>query len=67
MVFLSTYQLYVFLDIGICQLRIDFEDVELTQPVAATGCAAVDRITITGGAQPNPPVVCGHLDGQHSK
>jgi len=50
---------------GICQIRIDFQDVTLTQPVAATGCATVDRITITGGAQPNPPVVCGHLDGQH--
>jgi len=59
-----TYRVMPSNSAGICQLRIDFEDVELTQPVQGA-CAAVDRITITGGAQPNPPVVCGHLDGQH--
>jgi len=50
---------------GVCQIRLDFEDVTLTQPVLATGCTTVDRIAITAGGGINPPSVCGTLDGQH--
>ena len=61
-----------FLDVGICQLRLDFVDVALTQPALANGCAGIDNIGIVaggaGGANGlNPPNLCGTLDGEHSK
>lgn len=55
----------------ICQVRLDFTDVSLTQPPAATGlCPATDAVTITPGATnalatQRPPVLCGLLTGQH--
>lgn len=49
----------------VCQLRLDFEDVALTQPVLATGCATVDNIAIDAGGGIDPPPICGTLDGQH--
>jgi len=55
---------------GICQLRLDFVDVALTQPVLASGCGTIDNIAIVaggaGGANGlNPPNLCGTLDGEH--
>jgi len=55
---------------GICQLRLDFVDVALTQPALANGCAGIDNIAIVaggaGGANGlNPPNLCGTLDGEH--
>ena len=58
---------YFFLDVGICQLRLDFVDVALTQPNDANGCAGIDNIGIVAGGGLNPPNLCGTLDGEHSK
>jgi len=50
---------------GICQLRLDFVDVALTQPAVAAGCAGIDNIAIVAGGNLNPPNLCGTLDGEH--
>jgi len=55
----------------ICQVRLDFVDVVLTQPAnPAAACPATDGLTITPGATnalltQRPPVLCGTLTGQH--
>jgi len=55
----------------ICQVRLDFTDVSLTQPPATTGlCPVTDAVTITPGAPhalatQRPPRLCGLLTGQH--
>jgi len=54
----------------ICQVRLDFVDVVLTQPNPAAACPATDGLTITPGATnalltQRPPVLCGTLTGQH--
>jgi len=50
---------------GICQLRLDFVDVALTQPDLTNGCAGIDNIGIVAGGGLNPPNLCGTLDGEH--
>ncbi|KAF2350046.1 CUB domain [Trinorchestia longiramus] len=52
---------------NICQIRLDFEDVDIAMPDALTGNCNVDNIVITGnGANPSKiPNLCGTLDGQH--
>lgn len=54
----------------ICQVRLDFTDVVLTQPTAVGVCAVTDAVTITPGATnalttQRPPALCGTLTGQH--
>ena len=55
---------------NICQLRLDFDALDLTE-VAALGAPTcgecTDKLTITGPTGRNPPVVCGTLSGSHSK
>jgi hypothetical protein len=47
----------------VCQLRVDFLDMELAQP-SGDGLCATDYFTITGGASPVPRI-CGQNTGQH--
>jgi hypothetical protein len=47
----------------VCQLRVDFLDMELAQP-SGDGVCITDFFTITGGASPVPRI-CGHNTGQH--
>jgi len=52
----------------ICQVRLDFQVLNLAQPVAATGdCAGDDRDRILLDAGGNDPdrTLCGDLTGQH--
>lgn len=48
---------------GICQVRIDFLSLSLSQP-NATGVCDTDALTVTGGAGP-VPIICGENTGQH--
>jgi len=50
---------------GICHLRLDFVDVQLTQPDLTNGCNNQDALAIVAGGGINPPNLCGTLDGQH--
>jgi len=50
----------------ICQIRLDFVDANLAQPVAATGvCTAQDSMRFTAGGGETIPELCGDLQGQH--
>ncbi|XP_042869490.1 uncharacterized protein LOC122251539 [Penaeus japonicus] len=48
---------------NICQLRLDFLDLELEQPDADGNCN-VDFLTVTGGTS-TVPRICGSNTGQH--
>ncbi|XP_019878189.2 uncharacterized protein LOC109606059 [Aethina tumida] len=47
----------------ICQVRIDFLSLTLSQP-NPTGVCSTDALQITGGAGP-VPIICGENSGQH--
>ncbi|EAA04046.4 AGAP006913-PA [Anopheles gambiae str. PEST] len=48
---------------GICQLRIDFRSLTLSQPTGDGSCTT-DRLTIVGGSPAVVPI-CGENTGQH--
>ncbi|XP_018006839.1 uncharacterized protein LOC108664684 [Hyalella azteca] len=52
---------------NICQIRIDFIDVNLIMPENSNGKCAYDKLIITGnGANSGKiPTLCGNLTGQH--
>lgn len=50
---------------NICQVRLDFLDLELEQPDADGNCN-VDFLTVTGGTS-TVPRICGSNTGQHSE
>ena len=56
----------------ICQVRLDFTDLELTAPGTGAGDCATDSLVIAPGAtntvaQSKPPTLCGTSTGQHGK
>lgn len=53
---------------NVCQIRLDFLDVELQAPDSTSGVCNVDSIAVTGnGADPSKiPTLCGNLSGKHS-
>ena len=61
--------LYYLYPLGICQIRIDFDNFVLAQPDATTLSCNVDTITFTSptGNGIALPTLCGTLTGQHSK
>ena len=54
---------------NICQLRLDFDALDITEVSAASATVGecTDKLTITGPTGRNPPVVCGTLSESHSK
>jgi len=55
---------------NICQVRLDFTDLELTAPGTGAGDCATDSLVIAPGAtntvaQSKPPTLCGTSTGQH--
>ena len=62
----------IFFILEICQIRLDFTDLELTGPTAATGNCGSDTLVATPGAanavaQQKPPTLCGTNTGHHGK
>ena len=56
----------------ICQVRLDFTDLELTAPGTTNGDCATDSLVIAPGATntlapSKPPTLCGTSTGQHGK
>lgn len=50
---------------NICQVRLDFEKLQLNDP-DVTGACKSDYLQVTGGVSgANIPTMCGTLDGQH--
>jgi len=49
----------------ICQIRVDFLELELSQP-DENGLCVGDFLTITGGISESP-IICGSNSGQHRK
>lgn len=47
----------------VCQLRLDFDEMEIQQPDPVTHQCTSDRFVVTGGAP--VPIICGHNTGQH--
>jgi len=48
---------------NICQARLDFVNLELSEP-GADGACDTDFFTVTGGTS-TPPMICGSNTGQH--
>jgi len=48
----------------ICQVRLNFEEVELLDP-DSTGACRTDYMHVTGGVSQTLPTLCGSLTGQH--
>jgi len=48
---------------NVCQLRLDFDEMEIQQPDPTTHQCTSDRFVVTGGAP--VPIICGHNTGQH--
>lgn len=48
----------------VCQLRLDFETMELAGPDDKSICS-IDTFTFVGTAGANPTVICGDNSGQH--
>ncbi|XP_045128961.1 uncharacterized protein LOC123514814 [Portunus trituberculatus] len=49
---------------NVCQLRLDFEKLELAGPDDTSTCS-IDTFTFVGTAGANPTVICGDNTGQH--
>jgi len=47
----------------VCQLRLDFDEMDLSQPDPVTHQCTSDRFVVTGGAP--VPIICGRNSGQH--
>ena len=63
-----TFQVSGIDDGGICQIRLDFQDVVLTPAANGAVAGTASTITASGGSSGvNPPVISGTLTGQHSK
>ena len=65
-------RLFFFLIPDICQVRLDFTDMELAGPGTAQGNCATDNLVIAPGAtnsvrQSMPPTLCGTNTGHHGK
>ena len=54
------------LNSDICQLRLDFENLDLTETTAIDG-TCVDTFDVTSGSSRNYYALCGTLSSQHSK
>lgn len=52
---------------NICQLRLDFEQIELSGPSQETSLCEEDALSVIGTAAGNPKVICGSNSGQHSE
>ena len=50
----------------ICQLRLDFDNFDLTEATPITG-ACIDTFDVTSGSSRDYYALCGTLSGQHSK
>jgi len=61
-----TFQVSGIDDGGICQIRLDFQDVVLTPAANGAVAGTASTITASGGTSGvNPPVISGTLTGQH--
>ena len=47
----------------VCQLRLDFDEMDLSQPDPTTHQCTSDRFVVTGGAP--VPIICGRNTGEH--
>ena len=62
----NTYLIFSQVNDDVCQLRLDFEKLELAGPDNTSSCS-IDTFTFVGSAGANPTVICGDNTGQHSK
>ena len=58
--------------LDICYVRLDFVNLVTTGPTTNTGQCGTDTVTVTSPISStanaaSPPVVCGNMNGQHSK
>ena len=57
----------IFLNVAICQLRLDFDDFRISQPTTTTGDCDSDTFAVTSPSGRGVPSTCGKLTGTHSK
>jgi len=48
---------------NVCQLRLDFDVMDIQQPDLSTHQCTIDRFVVTGGSP--VPIICGYNSGQH--
>ena len=53
-------------DESICQIRLDFNTLDIADPTTAGACST-DAFDAVGPSGKNPPRICGTASGQHSK
>ena len=52
---------------NVCQVRLDFLELQLAPADSRDGHCLTDRLTVSGNSGPAPKNICGDLEGQHSK
>ena len=52
---------------GICQLRFDFDTLEIADPSSTTTQCATDTVAFDSPSGYDPPTLCGTITGQHCK
>ncbi len=52
---------------AICQIRLDFDHFQISEPTAGPGSCDGDTVTFTSPSGFSPPEYCGTMTGTHSK